>query len=143
MTDDEIKAAYKAIEAKEKEKEQLASERHRRNERTFNLIALAKEVEYIEPVVFEDQVGEYDGEYGNGQRHYVDGFDDYVETLPVGAWVKITVEVLGPKITEPLFYECEFANHGLKFEVGTGKVKIIPETIFNRRAYFCPEHQDK
>jgi hypothetical protein len=86
MTDEEIIKAYEAI--KERENAKAGQTEHRR---------LVDKVRCLrgETVTVEGPVEEYNFDYLN-YNNYVERFNDYLDDLPLGCIVRITVEVIGP-----------------------------------------------
>jgi hypothetical protein len=149
LTDDEIREAYRALTAREETARREYQNRHARNERLFYQYQLAIRFEGAEPVVLEGVIESRDSECYYADTHYLEAWDDYVDKLPEGVEVRLTVEVTGPKFDTTPVFECEAAGCGQLFEWGMyaernqgwiGLTEQQSSPWIKERTYLCLEH---
>lgn len=141
MTDEEIKAAYKVIEAREKAVQEVEQSRKNKNEKTYELLKLVNEISPLllqPPKIIEAKVTDTWQDY-DPRDNYIADLDEYLDTLPEGSEVKVTIKVTGPK-RQKLFYTCDIC--GVKFEVGTGRITHTSQFEWqDKKQFLCPEEE--
>lgn len=100
MTDEEIKAAYKTIETKEAaqkhEERRIQQEKEKAGALRKLKWEVADKIGIIETFEGRLDVKSYDAWWAE-DYNYLEDAQDYLDSLPEGCTVRITVEVTGPK----------------------------------------------